>query len=93
MSRYFGEFNRVEGDSIQLAARQLRRRGVETDRLPHKTALVLERPDDMSWSEFSEAVTSVLHPRRGSVMLSSESTGRTFICQNRGNRPGRLVRQ
>jgi hypothetical protein len=68
MSRYFCEFNRVEGDSIQLAARRLRQRGVGTDRLPHKTALVLERPDNMSWGEFSEAVTSVLHPRRGSVM-------------------------
>jgi hypothetical protein len=93
MRRYFGEFNRVVGDNIRASIRRLRRRGVETDRLPHKTALVLERPDDMSWSEFSDAVTSVLHPKRGSVMLSSESTGRTFICQNRGNRPGRLVRQ
>lgn len=93
MRRYFGEFNRVVGDNIRTAIRQLRRLGVEADRLHHRTALVLERPDTMSWPDFSRAVISVLQPGRGSVMLSSESTGRTFICQNKGNRPGRLVRQ
>lgn len=93
MSRYFAEYNRTIRNSIRLTAVELRQLGIENDRLPHLTALVLERPDDMSWREFSDAVTSVLHPEYGSVMLSSEASGRTFICQNRGNRPGRLVRQ
>lgn len=93
MRRYFAEFNRVIGDNIRTAIRRLRQLGVDANRLPHKTALVLERPDTMSWPDFSRAVVSVLQPGRGSVMLSSESTGNTFICQNKGNRPSRLVRQ
>jgi hypothetical protein len=93
MRRYFGEFNRVRGDNIRLAAKRLRKRGMGASVLPHKTALVIERPDTMNWVDFSRTVLSILQPQRGSVMLSSESTGRTFICQNRGNRPRRLERQ
>jgi len=91
--RYFGEFNRVIRDNIRVAARMLRRLGLNAHVLPHKTSLVIERPKGMSWSAFTAAVASVLQPRRGSVMLSSETTGNTFICNNRGNRPGRFVRQ
>lgn len=92
MMRYFGEFNRVIGDNIRYAASQLRKLGIPASVLPHKTALVIERPEDMSWIDFSRAVRSILQPRRGSVMLSSETTGRSFICQNCGNRPNRFVR-
>lgn len=91
--RYFGEFNRVIRDNIRVAARLLRRLGLEVRVLPHKTSLLIERPRGMPWSQFTRAVRSVLQPRRGSVMLSSEATGNTFICSNRGNRPGRFVRQ
>jgi hypothetical protein len=35
----------------------------------------------------------VLQPRRGSVMISSEATGRTYVCSNRGNQPGNFLRQ
>lgn len=91
--RYFGEFNRVIRDNIRIAARRLRRLGLGAQVLPHKTSLVIERPRGMSWSDFTNAVGAVLQPRRGSVMLSSEATGNTFICNNRGNRPGRFIRQ
>ncbi|WP_141246111.1 MULTISPECIES: hypothetical protein [Mesorhizobium] len=91
--RYFAEFNRVIRDNIRVAARMLRRLGLNAQVLPHRTSLVIERPRGMSWSDFTSAVGAVLQPRRGSVMLSSESTGNTFICNNRGNRPGRFIRQ
>ncbi len=91
--RYFAEFNRVIRDNIRIAARTLRRQGLEAHVLPHKTSLLIERPRHMPWSDFTGAVAAVLQPQRGSVMLSSESTGNTFICSNRGNRPGRFVRQ
>lgn len=91
--RYFGEFNRVICDNIRIAARRLRRLGLNAQVLPHKTSLVIVRPRGMSWADFTTAVAAVLQPRRGSVMLSSEATGSTFICNNRGNRPGRFIRQ
>lgn len=91
--RYFGEFNRVVRDNIRVAVRMLRRLGLNAQVLPHKTSLVIERPRGMPWSDFTAAVAAVLQPRRGSVMLSSEATGNTFICNNRGNRPGRFIRQ
>ncbi|MER8601225.1 hypothetical protein NKH09_25720 [Mesorhizobium sp. M1339] len=91
--RYFGEFNRVIRDNIRIAARMLRRLGLKAHVLPHKTSLVIERPRGMSWSDFTAAVAAVLQPRRGSVMLSSQATGNTYICNNRGNRPGRFIRQ
>ena len=93
MRRYFAEFNRVVGDNIRGAARSLRRLGLNVMILPRKTSLMIERPRSMSWDEFKAAIRAVLHPRRGSVMISSEFTGRTFICQNSGNRPGLFKRQ
>jgi transposase len=52
--KYFGEFNRVVRDNIRIAARRLRRQGV------NKTSLLIERPRGMSWSDFTNAVGAVL---------------------------------
>lgn len=93
MRRYFAEFNRVVGDNIRGAARSLRRIGLNITVLPHRTALMIERPSSMSWPAFKAAIRAVLQPRRGSVIISSEATGKTFICQNSGNRPGLFIRQ
>jgi hypothetical protein len=90
MRRYFAEFNRIVGDNIRKAERSLRRLGLGCQILPHKTSLLIERPSGMSWADFTAAIRGVLQTRRGSVMISSEMTGKTFICSNRGNRPGRF---
>lgn len=92
MRRYFAEFNRVRGDNIRRAARTLRRLGLRVLVLPHRTALEIFRPKGMSWSVFASAIRAQLQPRRGSVMISSERTGNTFICSYAGNQPGRLQR-
>jgi hypothetical protein len=92
MMRYFGEFNRVNGDNIRAAAKRLTRMGLRSKVLPHKTALEIKRPRNMPWGKFTGAICSILQPRRGSVMMSSEATGRTFICSNMGNRPGQFQR-
>jgi hypothetical protein len=89
MRKYFAEFNRVIEDNIRAAARRLRRLGLRVTILSHKTALLIERPEGMLWADFTSAILAVLQPRRGSVMLSSE-TGFTFICNNAGNRPGQF---
>jgi len=93
MHTYFGEFNRVVGDNIRRAMSVLRSWGLDVQLLPHKTALRIERPDDMSWTDFKRAIRAVLQPRRGSAMISSESTGRTYVCSNRGNQTGDFQRQ
>jgi hypothetical protein len=93
MRRYFAEFNRVRGDNIRIAANRLIRMGLPASILSHKTSLVIERPRSMPWARFTAAILSVLQPRRGSVIMSSEWSGRTWICQNGGNRPGRFQRQ
>jgi len=90
--RYFGEFNRVIGNNIRRAARALQRAGLDVEVLPHKTALLIRRRMSMPWNDFTRAIRSVLQPRRGSVIISSEATGNTFICQNSGNQPGRFQR-
>ena len=93
MRTYFGEFNRVVGDSIRNAMKILQSWGLDVQLLPHKTALRIERPKDMSWADFKRAIRAVLQPRRGSVTISSESSGRTYVCSNRGNQPGSFQRQ
>jgi uncharacterized protein YqgV (UPF0045/DUF77 family) len=93
MRTYFGEFNRAVGDNIRRAMSVLRSWGLDVQLMPHKTALRIERPEDMSWADFKRAIRAVLQPRRGSVMISSESTGRTYVCSNRGNQPGSFQRQ
>lgn len=92
MGRYFAEFNRVIGDNIRVAARSLNQMGLNASILPHKTSLVIERPSSMPWSQFTAAILAVLQSRRGSVIMSSERTGRAWICQNRGNRRGYFQR-
>ena len=90
--RYFAEFNRPRGDSIRITQRGLRRSGLQTSRIAHKTALMIERPAGMSWQSFKNAIRAELQPRRGSVILFSERTSNTFLCSNRGNQPGRFQR-
>jgi len=90
--RYFAEFNRVRGDSIRRAAMSLRRRGLDVSVLPHRTSLEIIRPNEMSWKKFTNAIRAQLQPRRGSVLISSESTGNTFICSYASNQPGRFQR-
>lgn len=92
MSRYFLEFNRVKGDSIRRTATRLRRRGLDATVISHRTALEIGRPDEMPWPDFTGAIRDQLQPRRGSVMMSSERTGNTFLCNNTGNQPGRFRR-
>lgn len=93
MRRYFAEFNRVIGDNIRRTEQSLRQAGLGVTVLPHKTSLVIERPSSVSWTDLKNAIRAVLQPRRGSVIISSESTGKTFICQNGGNSPGLFKRQ
>lgn len=92
MRRYFAEFNRVVGDNIRSAAKRLNRIGLNTSVLPHRTSLVIERPRSMPWAQFTATILAVLQPRRGSVMMSSEYSGRAWICQNGENHPGRFQR-
>jgi hypothetical protein len=80
------------GDNIKIAARRLERGGLSVELLSHKTSMVIERPRGMDWSSFSALLRSALNPRLGSLLLFSETTGRAWICSNRGNRPGEFVR-
>jgi hypothetical protein len=90
---YVAEFNRAYGDNIRMAARRLERRwGLNVDMLPHKTTLRIERPADMSWSTFKDALRSVIQPLRGAVLLFSKRTGNVFVCSNSGNQPGQFQR-
>lgn len=90
--RYFAEFNRVRGDNIRRAATRLRRHGLDVSILAHRTSLEMNRPDGMSWKSFTNAIRAQLQPRRGSVLISSERTGNTFICSFASNQPGRFQR-
>jgi hypothetical protein len=86
--RYFAELNRPIGDSIQTALRTLRRRGLRTHTLPHKTSLLVERPPGMRWKAFTRRLKAVLQPKRGSAIVFSEATGNAFVCRSNGRRPG-----
>ena len=92
MRRYFAELNRGYQDNIRAAARRLERGGLGVELLPHPTSIVIERPGSMDWGRFSSLLRSALNPRLGSIFLFSETTGRAWICSNRGNRPGEFVR-
>jgi len=88
---YVAEFNRAIGDSIRNCKRQLEGRwGLNVDLLPHKTTLRIERPREMSWPTFKDALRSVIQAQRGAVLLFSRSTGNVFVCSNAGNQPGRF---
>ena len=89
---YFAEINRARGDNIGRVEKFLARRGIMVTRIQHLTALLLERPPTMTWDDFKTAIRSVLQPRIGSIVLSSCTTGRVFLCSNRGNQPGVLQR-
>jgi len=89
---YVGEFNRPHGDNIRHCARRLERRGIPASVLPHKTSLRIERPPEMGWMDFKQAIRGQLNPRIGSVLLHSQSSGNSYLCRNRGNRPGRFER-
>jgi hypothetical protein len=86
--QYVMEFNRAYGDSIRTAGRRLEHWGLGVEILSHKTSLVAVRPSSMSWSRFEDAVRAAIDPTRGSVLVFSQSTGRAWICSNRGNQPG-----
>jgi hypothetical protein len=90
--KYLAETNRVLRDNIRWVVDFLERNGIRVTRLAHLTALLLERPSSMSWSEFTAVIRSVLQPWIGSVVISSCWTGRIFLCSNRGNRPGKFQR-
>jgi hypothetical protein len=90
---YVAEFNRSVGDSIRTCASRLARRwGLAVDILPHRTTLRIERPPDMSWSTFQDALRSVIQPGRGAVLLFSMKSGNAYICSNVGNHPGEFQR-
>ena len=89
--RYIVEFNRIIGDNIRRGASFLQRLGLSVQIVPHKTTLIVERPTTMSWSQFQKAIAAVLQPRLGSALVFSEWGGRSYLCSNRGNRPGRFV--
>lgn len=84
---YFVEFNRAYADTRRVA-RRLERRGFSVEIIPHKTTLRIERPPDMTWEQFRNAIRSVLDPRLGAVIVFSTTTGNVFLCSNRGNMPG-----
>lgn len=88
--RYVAEFNRPRGDSIAACAGNLTQRGLIVSRLPHLTTLLIEQPRDLPWRAFKAAVQFSLQPTRGSVVVTSCSTGRVFVCSNRGNHPGKF---
>lgn len=85
---YIAETNRAKHDSIRLAVSILERRGIRVTRIAHLTSVLLERPSEMTWSEFKDVIRTVPQPRIGSVLLTSCKTGRAFLCDNRGNQPG-----
>ena len=88
MRRYIAETNRVVGDNISAAARRLTRAGLPAFTIAHKTTIVIERPKHVSWAKFKKLIRSILQPRRGSIILFSQTSGRTFLCSNAGNQPG-----
>jgi hypothetical protein len=85
---YYAEFNRAYGDIRRVARRLESWWGLNVEIVPHKTTVRIERPPDMGWKRFSDALRSVLDERLGAVILFSASTGNVFLCSNRGNMPG-----
>jgi len=90
-SRYIIEFNRVIYDDIRRAAWIFQKKwGIAAQVVTHKTTLVVIRPKQMSWSKFKGIILQMIQPRRGSALIFSERTGASYICSNRGNRPGQF---
>ncbi len=88
--RYIAEFNRAIYDNIRLAANILRKLGLSVQLVPHKTTLIIERPETITWAAFRRAIVAALQPRRGSVVIFSQYTGRSYLCSNQGNQPGQF---
>ena len=89
--RYIIEFNRIIYDDIRRGARILQRRfGLNVQLVPHKTTMIVRPPSTMSWASFRRAIAAMLQPRRGSAVIFSEWSGRSYLCSNVGNRPGRF---
>lgn len=90
---YVLEYNRPRGDDYRAVVRRLERAGLVVDRLPHKTCLRIRRvPSRTTFTEFRSLLVSLMDRRRGSLLLSSLVTNRTWLMSNRGNRPGEFVR-
>lgn len=90
---YVLEYNRPRGDDYRGFIRRLERAGLVVDRLPHKTCLRIRRiPARTPLSDFRTLLIRSMDRRRGSLMLSSLVSKRAWIMDNKGNRPGELVR-
>lgn len=89
--QYVTEFNRCVGDRTSTVIGRLEQLGYEVDRLPHLTTLRIRRPFGRTFSDFKNDLRRCVQPQRGSILLSS-STGRSWVCSMRGNRPGTFVR-
>jgi len=85
---YAAETNRAMRDSTRWVKEFLERHGIKVTIIAHRTSVLLERPGTMSWPEFKDLIRLILQPRIGSVLLTSCTTGRVFLCSNRGNQPG-----
>lgn len=89
--RYLAEFNRCLGDNIGRVIRRLDRLGYDIERVPQLTALKITPPRGGDFSGLKSDLSALLQPRRGSLTLAS-SSGRSWSCSMRGNRPGDFVR-
>lgn len=89
--QYITELNRCIGDQTSRVIGRLERLGYQVDRLPHLTTLRIRRPLGKTFLEFKSDLRRCVQSRRGSILLAS-STGRSWICNMRGNRPGTFVR-
>lgn len=88
---FIAELNRAIGDNIRKARLYFEKRGILVDIVPHKTTLNLTKPATMDFNEFKRIVRKSVQPKIGSVLLVSKTTGNVFVCNNKGNRPGKFV--
>ncbi|EJC70436.1 hypothetical protein Rleg5DRAFT_6244 [Rhizobium leguminosarum bv. viciae WSM1455] len=88
---YILELNRANGDSVRKAQIYFERRGIATDVLPHKTTLLLKKPNEMDFTEFKLIVGGSVQRRIGSALMFSKFSGKAFIYSNKGNQPRRFI--
>ena len=86
---YLAEFNRCIGDNIKNVIRRLRRKGYVVSRIGHKTTILIRRPTGSKFKQFKADLAELVQPKIGSMVLSSTS-GRFWLLDNKGNRPGQL---
>lgn len=65
----------------------------EVERVAPKTTLRLIRRKGQRFADIQSAGARSVDPRKGSMLLFSSKTGRTYVLNNRGNRPGVWVRR